>query len=414
MAFENPLQAALSGGQPLKQRRAGRYRTYYQEQQQDGQQPTEQPDFEQPPQPSPMTASLVPPAERQTNGYSRWQQNEQALQPDQPEQPRWNQGGGPIQQLYGGGQQSQQSQQGLSALIGQGQQKPFNPYMEANPQANTFGQDNWQAALGRPAQTPQAQPQPAQQQRPSIVNKNGQSVLIDDDGSERVLQPQELQLAQQYVSQYGQPAAAPSTAAATPAAGTQQWRGFTNQGGQWGGGNYNPDAIQTGDFTGQLEGFNLAKLDPGHEDANSIKYVFAKAASGIDVKQPGATQAVVERLRAMGVNASVENPDGEADRIIFHDTGESIDVMRGGAKVGQAGWQWIDAAYGGQPVAQQGQQAPTGNTMGAINPTTQALAGGLTTEGDPGASDYVANLIAQLRRTDPQLLQQLLGGQQQL
>jgi hypothetical protein len=183
--------------------------------------------------------------------------------------------------------------------------------------------------------------------------------------------------------------------------GTRAWRGFTNAGGQWGGGQYNPNAIQQGDYTGQLEGFNLDKLNESHEDANTLKYVFAKAASGVDVKQPGASQAVVDRLRAMGVNASVENPDGEADRIIFHDTGESIDVMRGGANVGQDGWQWIDAQYGGQPAEGDPSQMP-------MNATQQALAG----QAQPGVggaqgSDYVTQALAELMQTNPQLAEYL-------
>lgn len=179
--------------------------------------------------------------------------------------------------------------------------------------------------------------------------------------------------------------------------GTRAWRGFTNQGGQWGGGQYNPNAIQQGDYTSQLEGFNLDKLNEAHEDSNSLKYVFAKAASGVDVKQPGATQAVVERLRQMGVNAAVENPDGEADRIVFLDTGESIDVMRGGANVGQEGWQWIDAQYGGQPAPGQGVPLGGAQQPGYLDPN-DPLAQALIGRGIQPGTEIWDMLMAQLSK----------------
>jgi hypothetical protein len=101
----------------------------------------------------------------------------------------------------------------------------------------------------------------------------------------------------------------------------------------------------------------------------------------------------------MGVNASVENPDGEADRIIFHDTGESIDVMRGGANVGQDGWQWIDAAYGGQPAEPgQGQPSqqfgPDGQPLTTPDPLAQALMGKGYQPGSPLWDQMMAQLAA--------------------
>ena len=175
----------------------------------------------------------------------------------------------------------------------------------------------------------------------------------------------------------------------------RQWRGFTNSGGEWGGGTYNPNAVKVGDYVGQLEGFNTDKLNDSHEDSNTLKYVFARAASNVDVKSPGATQKVVDNLRAMGVNASVVNPDGEADRILFGDTGESIDVMRGGANVGQDGWQWIDAEYGGQP-AEGGPGGPAGPGGGPMSV--------------PGVSDdpAVAQYLQNAGESDENFIQYLM------
>jgi hypothetical protein len=444
MAY-NPLQEALYGGQPLRQRRNGRYQEYYQDQEDRQGLPA---------QPTSTTAALVPPGQRPQSGYSQWAQNERALQPPQgpqggPQggqgggQPRWNQGGGAINQLYnpqGGGPQGPSytspppdytramprasSPAGLQGVTGasrnplqQAQQMGWQPpagtnmaglddkyRQKLNVNASEWMRQN-QPQPGGP------QPNPAEaplQGVPSIrPGPNGQPFLFEAGQRPRPLRPEEVPQAERYIaslSGQGQSAAGAAGADAG-AGGTAQWRGFKNAGGEWGGGSYNPNAIELGGFTGQLEGFDQSKLDPNHADANTIKYVFAKAASGVDVKSPGATQQVVDRLKAMGINASVENPDGEADRIIFHDTGETIDVMRGGANVGQDGWQWIDSNY-----EAGGQGAPMGGGMGqpALGGQDSLDPGMLG--GDIGSSDYVMNALRQLQQTNPQLYQSILAS----
>lgn len=390
------LQSALHGGQPLRGRRQGRYRQYYQEQQDpvnpEGAPIEEAPVVEAQPapvaeeptpiQPTPINAALMPRANR-TQGRERW-----------------NADGGPINRLYSGRDRQVAENQPAPASVAP---PPQAPPLAAEP-----------PPVAPPVVIPPPIAPPVAPQPPRIFKaQNGQMFLIDDDGSHTLLQTSDIPVVKAYVASVAPPPppapVAPETSGAPTPGGQKDWRGFTNQGGDWGGGKYNPDAIQQGPFESQLEGFNSAKFDPTHADNNSLKYVFAKAASGVDVKQKGATQAVVDRLKAMGVNAAVENADGEADRIIFLDTGESIDVMRGGANVGQAAWQWIDPFYDGVPAGGPG-GAP-GAPVAPVNPTVAALAPGGVDSGssDPGQSTYLLKLLDDLKKTNPALHAQLVG-----
>lgn len=152
---------------------------------------------------------------------------------------------------------------------------------------------------------------------------------------------------------------------------TKQGRGFTNAQGAWGNFDYTPGTV--GQYASQLEGFDQSKLDPSHPDNNSLKYIFATAASNVDVNDPQAGAKVVAELQRMGINATLEGSYG--DRIRFP-TGESVDVIRNSQRVGgdpnaTLGWQWIDATYDGQAAPGQ-----TGGMGGDLSPMLSALLGG--------------------------------------
>ena len=393
----------MFGGQPGSRR--ARFQQYYDDTQEDGQDPVQVPEA-MPEQPSPVAQAIFPAA----------QQARQRVAPTAPSyKPEQDFNEGPIEQLYNPANRSTigiaQMGQQLGESLGPAQQfdvpqssRQGKP-VESRPGGPDDGPlaDVWQPPplRGTPIRRTPQPPAPTTPPVTPPVTPPGQGQRTPAAG--QPIPPGGLPVP----GPQGQPttpvSGQPPTGEQPPAGGgqgpggggPQAWRGFTNQGGQWGGGQYNPDAIQTGDYVGQLEGFNTAKLDPAHEDTNTLKYVFARAASGVDVKQPGATQAVVDRLRAMGVNASVENADGEADRIIFHDTGESIDVMRGGANVGQEGWQWIDAQYGGADPNAAGAGGPGGAPQVAYDPANPIHAALVGQGYEPGTL-YWDMLMAQL------------------
>jgi hypothetical protein len=136
-----------------------------------------------------------------------------------------------------------------------------------------------------------------------------------------------------------------------------------------------------GQYSGNLEGFDSSKFDSGHKDYNNIKYIFGRAASQVDPYAENSVQQVADLLNKWGLGATVEGSYG--DRIKFG-TGESIDVLRNAQRVGgdpnaSLGWQWIDAAYNGQPQAGFG-------GVGAEGPeySDAATAGGTGAPGEPG------------------------------
>jgi hypothetical protein len=136
-----------------------------------------------------------------------------------------------------------------------------------------------------------------------------------------------------------------------------------------------------GQYSGNLEGFDSSKFDSGHKDYNNIKYIFGRAASQVDPYAENSVQQVADLLNKWGLGATVEGSYG--DRIKFG-TGESIDVLRNAQRVGgdpnaTLGWQWIDAAYNGQPQAGFG--GPDAAAGGPEYSDTQTAGSGT---GEPG------------------------------
>lgn len=136
--------------------------------------------------------------------------------------------------------------------------------------------------------------------------------------------------------------AADATAPSAPSAGASRtaW-GFTSPTGGKGTLGYTPQ--DWGGGYDYLEGFDQSKLDYGHPDADSIKYVFGRATQGL---APGANSLdeIIRRLAAQGINAKRVGSDS-----LDFGLGEGpMDVIRGGTDAtGYHGWQWIPGAGGG-------------------------------------------------------------------
>lgn len=157
--------------------------------------------------------------------------------------------------------------------------------------------------------------------------------------------------------EYAQRQAAPTTTAAATTPTTTTPAGTSARGMGWGGGNttlgfdYTDTGLRAGPYMADLRGFNTNDKvwNAGHQDYGAMKNIFARAAAQVDPHSANATQQVVDILRGWGVDASVENPTGAADRIKFGATGESVDVRQNaygaGAYSGDTGWQWIDSSY---------------------------------------------------------------------
>lgn len=177
-------------------------------------------------------------------------------------------------------------------------------------------------------------------------------------------------------------ATSPTQAATTQAlgGGKKQGTGWTAPG-QSSNFSFDDKGTGFGQYSGNLEGFDSSKFDPSHKDYNNIKYIFGRAASQVDPYSEGAVQKVADLLNQWGLGAAVEGTYG--DRIRFG-TGESIDVLRNAGRVGgdpnaTLGWQWIDAAYNGQP------QAGFGGDAGGPEYSDQGVTGGeYPTQGEPG------------------------------
>ena len=119
----------------------------------------------------------------------------------------------------------------------------------------------------------------------------------------------------------------------------QAW-GFTSPTGGKGTLGYTPQ--DWGGGYDYLEGFDTSKLDLGHPDADSMKYVFARATQGLT---PGASSIdeIIRRLAEQGINAKRAG----ADSIDFGLGEGPMDVIRGGTDAtGYHGFQWIPGAGG--------------------------------------------------------------------
>lgn len=135
-------------------------------------------------------------------------------------------------------------------------------------------------------------------------------------------------------------------------------------------------SLATGNFMGNLEGFNTGAWGTEERGSNTHKNTFGKIASRYDPRQPGATKSLMADpdFQAYFPDARiVEHPNG--DLIDFGD-GNPVDVLRG-AQAGGAGegWQWgVDA--GGPPQGAPGMQgAPQGGDQ-QLNSMLTALQGG--------------------------------------
>lgn len=136
---------------------------------------------------------------------------------------------------------------------------------------------------------------------------------------------------------------------------TQQPNGFAmgdpNRGAlaQYGTGNI-PGAgnVQTGNFMGQLEGFNTGGWGTGDRGTESIKNTVGRFMGNVDVTQPGAVQQLLAQpgfLDIFPMAQVVQHPNG--DLIDFGDGNGPVDVIRGAVAGGSgAAWQW--GAGGGQ------------------------------------------------------------------
>lgn len=127
--------------------------------------------------------------------------------------------------------------------------------------------------------------------------------------------------------------------------GSQQMGGDPTRGAlaQYGTGNIaGTENFRTGDFMGQLEGFNTGGWGSNERGTNSIKNTFGKIASRYDVSQPGAARAVMadpEFQQIFPMARLVEHPNG--DLIDFGDGNGPVDVIRGAVEGGSgAAWQW--------------------------------------------------------------------------
>lgn len=92
-----------------------------------------------------------------------------------------------------------------------------------------------------------------------------------------------------------------------------------------------------GAFRSKLAGFNHSKIDdPTIRDAMTSKYVAARIFQDYP-PMPESLAAVVDRLRAQGIDAR----QTDHDKIDFGDGYGPIDVIQGAYPGGGVAWQWL-------------------------------------------------------------------------
>lgn len=97
------------------------------------------------------------------------------------------------------------------------------------------------------------------------------------------------------------------------------------------------DPVATGAHRSRLAGFDFAKLDnPTMPGGGTSKYIAARIFQDYP-PMPESLPAVVERLRAQGINAR----QTDFDKIDFGDGYGSIDVIQGAFPGGGVAWQWL-------------------------------------------------------------------------
>ena len=93
----------------------------------------------------------------------------------------------------------------------------------------------------------------------------------------------------------------------------------------------------TGAYRSTLAGFSHAKIDdPTIRDAMTSKYVAARIFQDYP-PMPESLPAVVDRLKAQGINAK----QTDFDKIDFGDGYGPIDVIQGAYPGGGVAWQWL-------------------------------------------------------------------------
>lgn len=103
-----------------------------------------------------------------------------------------------------------------------------------------------------------------------------------------------------------------------------------------------PGSVATGAHRSRLAGFDIEKLDdPTMRGAMTSKYQAARIFQDYP-PMPESLPAVVDRLRAQGINAT----QTDFDKIDFGDGYGPIDVIQGAYPGGGVAWQWL-------PVAEQ-------------------------------------------------------------
>lgn len=98
-----------------------------------------------------------------------------------------------------------------------------------------------------------------------------------------------------------------------------------------------PDPVKTGAYRSRLAGFDFAKLDnPTMAGAGTSKYIAARIFQDYP-PMPESLPAVVDRLKAQGINAK----QTDFDKIDFGDGFGPIDVIQGAYPGGGVAWQWL-------------------------------------------------------------------------
>jgi hypothetical protein len=156
--------------------------------------------------------------------------------------------------------------------------------------------------------------------------------------------------------------------------------------------------LQTGNFMGQLEGFNTQGWGTGERGTESFKNAMGRLMSNVDVTQPGAAQQLMSlpEFKQLAPNAQlIQHPNG--DMIDFGDGNGPVDVIRAAVAGGSgAAWQW-GANSGGQ------QQGPFGGPQGpamdvynqGLQPQQQQLEAGLNPGVDPSQTQALLQYLLQ-------------------
>jgi hypothetical protein len=99
----------------------------------------------------------------------------------------------------------------------------------------------------------------------------------------------------------------------------------------------NDDGAGKGAYRASLAGFDFAKLDdPSLRGATTSKYKAARIFQDYPPK-PESLPAVIERLKAEGINAV----QTDIDKVDFGDGYGPIDVIQGAYAGGGVAWQWL-------------------------------------------------------------------------